>query len=103
MEMKYVGLCDEQGDELFEGANVELITGAVGEVVFECGCFGIAFENGIDYDALQNNMDTLTVCCGNTFLGCFNDNFLTLFEIYWNFNCDGTNLYPVKIIASEVC
>lgn len=73
--------------------------GHEGKVIFECGTLGVAVEQGIDYDALQKFMDEHEdECCGNQFSGCMNDNFISLWEIYWNFNCIENYLWMVEIV-----
>lgn len=97
----WTGLLDDNSDELLLGAQVRFISGDIGKIVFEAGAYGIAFKNAIDYEELQEDMDRLEQCCGNDYDGCFNDNFISLWEIYWNFNCEDNMLYPVEIYVNE--
>ena len=91
-------LRDMNSKRVHEGDAIRFC-GHKGKVVFECGCLGVAVEDGIDYDALQKFMDSHEVeCCGNEFTGCFNDNFISLWEIYWNFGCMENYLWMVEII-----
>lgn len=92
------GLTADKGRQVREGDRVRFC-GHEGEVVFECGSLGVVVENGIDYDVLQSFMDEYEdVCCGNEFSGCMDDNFISLWEIYWNFNCIEDYLWMVEII-----
>lgn len=79
------GVKDLNYDDIYENDKIHFL-GMEGKVVYECGAFGIAFDN-IDYDLIQSAMDKEPNCCGNKYEGCFNDNFISLWEIYWNFNC----------------
>jgi hypothetical protein len=60
--------------------------------------YGIGFDNEVDYRKLQNDMDDLSVCCGNQWSGCMNDNFISLWEIYWNFNCEENCIDVLEVI-----
>jgi hypothetical protein len=95
------GLCYEDGNVICLGDKVSLITGDVGEVVFECGAYGIAISEGIDYEKIQLKMDESVLCCGNRYNGCHNDNFISLWELYWNFNCEEDVLYPIAQILNN--
>ena len=92
------GLNCKKEKRIHEGDTV-MFCGYKGKVVFVCGAFGIEVENGIDYLALQKFMDEHeTECCGNEYRGCENDNFISLWEIYWNFNCMENYLWMVDVI-----
>lgn len=101
MKTDGVGLCYEDGNEICLGDNVSLITGDVGEVVFEYGAYGIAILEGIDYEKIQSKMDESDWCCGNHYHGCYNDNFISLWELYWNFNCEEDVLYSITRISDN--
>lgn len=96
-----IGLLYEDGSEIELGDKVRFITGDVGEVVYECGAYGIAFDS-IDYDKIQQVMDSYPHCCGNDFMGCGNDNFISLWELYWNFNCEEDVLFVLFRIEDGV-
>ena len=96
------GLIDVNCNEIKLGDKVKFTTGHIGKIVFECGAFGIGSCESIDYDKIQDTMDKLDICCGNKLSGCLNDNFVSLREIYWNFNYEEGYLYPVEIIKEEI-
>jgi len=87
-------------EKIYEGDNVKICGFKRGKVVFECGAFGIAF-NDIDYNVIQQKMDEDSNCCGNTYYGCFNDNFVSLWELYWNFNCEENSMRIIEVIYGE--
>ena len=88
---------DRNCNELKLGDKVVLIaSGQEGKIVFECGAFGIGIDGCINYDKIQNTMDEIGI--GNKYEGCFNDNFVTLWELYWNFNGDEEILEFVEIL-----
>lgn len=99
-QVKSIGMFYEGGEEITLGDIAKLITGEVGEVVYECGAYGIAF-NHIDYDKIQQAMDSYPHCCGNDYAGVRNDNFVSLWEIYWNFNCEENILFMIEKLGSE--
>lgn len=89
---------DSQDNELFIDDTIELITGITGKIVFTCGSYGVMF-NDINYDDIQDKMDKDSNCCGNHYNGCLNDNFISLWELYWNFNCEDSNISPITKIG----
>lgn len=99
MNKTSTSMCDENGDELFLGDKVRLLTGDIGEIALECGSYGVGFADEIDYIKIQAEMDKNDWCCGNEYHGCMNDNFISLWELHWNFNCEDDVIYPiVKIV-----
>lgn len=101
MRIDDIGLFYDDGNEICLGDKVSLVTGDTGEVVFECGTYGIAILEGIDYEKVQLEMDKKYCCCGNRYYGCYSDNFISLWELYWNFNCEENSLYPVTRISES--
>jgi len=81
--------------------NIELhdpvnLFGMLGRICFELGAYGIGFQDCIDYNLIQEEMDKDSNCCGNEYNGCFNDNFLSLYELYDAFNCDEGCIYVLE-------
>ena len=79
---------------MWEGDIVELLC-AKGSVVQECGAFGIGFMHAIDYDLLESKIPF-----NNNANFCFNDNFISLWEVFWNYEQDDNPLYEVEVIGN---
>lgn len=80
------GVTDSEYNLLRLGDEVDLF-GMVGEVVFECGSYGIGFREVIDWERITSRIKPETGCDNRPDF-CFNDNFISFWELLWNFNCD---------------
>lgn len=98
---EYTGMQDKNGDRIFTKDTVLFLGEIKGTVVFEQGAFGVAFSEAIHYYKIQEAMNEESLCCGNRYIGCMNDHFISLWEISSNFNCEQDVLYPLEIIESE--
>lgn len=96
-----IGIYDYDGELLEIGDKVKIINGQVGEIVYECGAFGVAIEGCIDYEGIQKAMNEDEWCCGNKYDGVMNDNFISLWELYWNSNSDDDVCRFVELLESE--
>jgi len=92
-----IGLFDKNGIE-FKINDKVLFLGEEGEICYECGAFGIAFENHINYNKIEKELCNMDIYNLTRFYGVFNDNFISFWEIYWNFDCEDNYMYNIEII-----
>ena len=96
---RYTGLTDKNGTRIFEGDVVKLFDIAIGEIVCEYGAFGINCRQQIDYDYLASEIASVTGC-DNTPMFCRNDNFVSLWELYWNYNQESSEISVIEVIGN---
>ena len=96
---QFTGLTDKNGRKIFEGDIVRLFDISVGEIVQECGAFGIGCRKQIDYDYLASEIAPVTGS-NNTPMFCYNDNFVSLWELWWNYNEEGDEISVIEVIGN---
>lgn len=95
---QFTGLTDKNGKKIWENDIVEFL-GHIGIIQYENGCFGIGFRDTIDWGEVENNICPVTGC-DNALYACENDNFISLWEIVWNFNEEDCSVNMVEVIGN---
>lgn len=92
------GLKDKNGKLIWENDIVDYL-GRKGKVKYECGSFGIVFREIIDWEEIEANICLITGC-DNSLYACENDNFISLWEIMWNFNDIENSIETIEVIGN---
>lgn len=95
---QFTGLYDENGNKIWENDVVECL-GNRGVIVFECGSFGIAVSDYINWDEIADNILPVT-SCDKYLCACLNDHFVSLWEIYENFNDEDNTIGTLEVIGN---
>lgn len=98
-EIEQTGVLDCNAKEICLGDTVEIF-GYKGVVEKAWGAYGIAFDNYIDWRMFEEKIKEITDC-DNSPCFCYDDNFISFWEIAQNYNEEEDWLSVVKITEKE--
>lgn len=93
------GLRDKNGKLIFKDDIVKIVDFQVGVVTYECGAFGASIIPRIDWDYLDSEIAEITGCDNMPYF-CRNDNFISLWELMWNYNQEENYCEVVEVIGN---
>lgn len=93
------GLRDKNGKLIFKWDIVKIVDFQVGVVTQECGAFGVSIIPRIDWDYLDSEIAEITGCDNMSYF-CRNDNFISLWELMWNYNQEENYCEVVEVIGN---
>lgn len=87
--MQFTGLRDKTYEKEIYSDQILLVDGEKGKfkakVIYECGAFGIVAVKGRIIDYFPDN---------------WNDDFMTLLDLYWNYNNDDNCIDQVEVVGN---
>lgn len=86
-------LLDKNYKVLELGDEVSLF-GKLGEVGIESGAYGIRFRESIDWNFIESKIPEITGC-NNTPHFCYNNTFISFWELGLNFKCSIEDVFDV--------
>lgn len=93
-----IGILDMHGNDIHTGDIVNLF-GMKGKVTQECGAYGIAFDTTINWALMKDKIKDITRT-NNQPAFCYNDNFISFYELIWNYNCED-GICDVVFVAND--
>lgn len=97
------GMYDQDGNEIFEGDIVRVANMFIGKIAFAAGAFGVYtgynLNQPIDYDYLASEIAPITGCNNRPHF-CYEDYFVSLYELYFNFNGEENCCPGIEVIGN---